>query len=703
MRRAHCRTEVTDVMTHRTWLLAIAALAVSFTLGARIDAQPRPEAQLRAAIEAETVKGDLKAAIEQYRALATSADRRVAAQALVRMAGCHRKLGDAEARAIYERVLRDFGDQPEAVASARAGLRDIAPHGAGPTARGDRAVWTGRGVDMFGRVSPDGRSLTYVDWEHTGNLMLRDLSTNTSRALTTYPGAPYSAFAEYSTISADGTEVIYCWGTADQQREIRRLGLTSSAAKEPVRIYAGGKDVRFFGPLDWSRDKSLVATSLSKTDGTGQIVTIRIADGAMTVLRTVTWRGPDRLFLSPDARYLAYDLQSSESDGRRDVYVMDLATRREVTAVEHSANDGVLGWATDGRHLLFSSDRTGSKGIWAQAMAEGRPAGLPVMLRPDGAGLSLGSSSSGTLYVFRIVSSRDVHLADFDLTSGTLSRVRGFAQGFVDRSGMPSWSPDGRWLAYAACAERNCVVVRSSETGASRTLGGGLLFTRDPRWSPDGQRLLVAARDRQGRNGIFTIDVKTGAVSTVVLGPGFPSTPLWAADGTKIYYVHNGVIERTLATGAERTLMPDTGRGVLEISPDGRWLALIDAEGNQYSGPGRLVVIPTDGGNPRDALAVVAPESIGPTRTMSWAADSRSIVLARTTGASSALWDVPIDGRAPRKLDIDGTLFSKDSEGMLDQGFALSPDGRQVAFLSGRSAYEVWAIENLLPALDARR
>lgn len=40
----------------------------------------------------------------------------------------------------------------------------------------------------------------------------------------------------------------------------------------------------------------------------------------------------------------------------------------------------------------------------------------------------------------------------------------------------------------------------------------------------------------------------------------------------------------------------------------------------------------------------------------------------------------------------------------LDEGFSLSPDGRPIAFLSGKSAAEVWALENFLPpALTVRR
>lgn len=691
-------------MTRFAWLAAGLVLMLSAG-GARPAAQSRPEVALRAAIETETIKGDLRGAIAQYRALAASSDRAIAAQALVRMAGCHRKLGDAEARGLYERVVREFGDQAEAVAAARAGLRETgAGEAAGGTAtRGDRAVWTGDKVDMFGRVSPDGRYVTFVDWNPTGNLALRDLATNTERLLTGYPGEPYSAWAEYSAISNDGKEVLYVWGTPGagetQRRELRRLGLNGASPKAPVTVFTAPPELRFFGPLDWSKDKSFVATTMSKRDGTGQIVTIRLADGAVTVLRPVSWRGPDRLFLSPDARYLAYDLRVSETDPRSDVFVMDLASRREVVAVRHAASDVALGWSPDGATLLFSSDRTGAQAIWGQRFAGGVPVGAPQILKPDGAGLSLGVTPGGTLYVYKIVSSRDVVVAELDLAAGRLTRPRGFESGFVVRPRVPDWSPDGRRLAYPGGAD-GTVVIRDLEAGTTRELAGGLLFVRDPRWSPDGSRLLVASRDLQGRNGIFTIDVESGDVAAVVLGPSFGATPVWSADGAKIYYVNNGIVERTLASGEERTLWKSSLARRLEISPDGKWLSWTEPEGASSARSGRLLVMPTSSGEPRELLAADGPEM--PARTMAWTADSRALLAIRSTPEGRRLWEVPIDGRPARSLDIDAGTFATGAEGALDQGFALSRDGKRIAFLSGRTAHEVWAVENLLAAPPSR-
>src|SRR5688572_6033154 len=76
-------------------------------------AQPLGEVALRAAMETKTVNGDLKGAIRQYEKVAQGNDRAIAAKALVRMAGCYTKLGDAQAEKVYRKVLREFADQAQ--------------------------------------------------------------------------------------------------------------------------------------------------------------------------------------------------------------------------------------------------------------------------------------------------------------------------------------------------------------------------------------------------------------------------------------------------------------------------------------------------------------------------------------------------------------------------------------------------------------
>ena len=88
--------------TRKLWMIVSVAAALAVSAAA----QKSPEVAMRAAMETETIKGDLKGAIEQYKKVAQSGNRGLAAQALVRMAECYQKLGDSESRNIYARVVR---------------------------------------------------------------------------------------------------------------------------------------------------------------------------------------------------------------------------------------------------------------------------------------------------------------------------------------------------------------------------------------------------------------------------------------------------------------------------------------------------------------------------------------------------------------------------------------------------------------------
>ena len=63
-------------------------------------------------------------------------------------------------------------------------------------------------------------------------------------------------------------------------------------------------------------------------------------------------------------------------------------------------------------------------------------------------------------------------------------------------------------------------------------------------------------------------------------------------------------------------------------------------------------------------------------------------------------------GEGPRKLDIDPNIWLEGSarpgEATGDQGFIRSPDGRSIAFLTGKSVLEVWALANFLPPSATR-
>jgi hypothetical protein len=118
-------------MKRANWIAGWIGAALIVVAGGSFFAQQsktpslKDEVALRAAREKENVQGDLKGAIKEYEKLVNAKDRALAAQALLRIAECHTKLGDADARKAYERLVRDFPEQTAAVSEARAQLASL--------------------------------------------------------------------------------------------------------------------------------------------------------------------------------------------------------------------------------------------------------------------------------------------------------------------------------------------------------------------------------------------------------------------------------------------------------------------------------------------------------------------------------------------------------------------------------------------------
>ena len=195
-------------------VLALAAVTAGLLLAAA-QKQDQAEVALRAAIDKELIDGDLKAAIEMYKKILArpGGNRAAAAKALLHIGQCQEKLGNAEARKSYEQLLREYPDQREVATEARGRLAALETRATSESPAGltVRQVWSGPPLVALGGVTPDGRYLTFVDWE-SGDLAVRDLATGKNRRLTGKGSwAQSDEFAESSVVSPDGQEVAYVW------------------------------------------------------------------------------------------------------------------------------------------------------------------------------------------------------------------------------------------------------------------------------------------------------------------------------------------------------------------------------------------------------------------------------------------------------------------------------------------------------------
>jgi Tol biopolymer transport system component len=692
-----------------TSVLAALALAIALLITpvSAIQSVAQLEVELKAAMHKELVDGDLQGAIAQYKDLVARAgsDHATAAKALVRMGQCYEKLGNAEATKAYERVVREFSDQKEMVATARARLAALGRRPGSAPAVTVRQVWAGPEVDtLLGAPSRDGTYLTFRT--ESEDLAIRDLATGQIRQLTKHQTVRQSAYS--SVPSPDGKQVAYSW---DQEGggELRVVGLDGA---EPRVLYSNA-EVRWAQPTDWSPDGKNILAVLSRRDRTSRIALVSTRDASVHILKNFDGGAPGRPRFSPDGRYIVYALPQRPESGDHDIFVLTLDGGREIPLIQHPADDVNPDWTPDGKTILFLSNRTGTMGAWWIQVAEGNPQGTPGLAKPDlGPDLTaMGFTRNGSYYYGVHTEMSDVYIAELDLATGKLiSAPSAATQRYVGSNSKPDWSPDGRQLFFlskrgAGWWGARALCVRSTESGEVRELASKLDRVPLARWSPDTRSLLVVAEHPTGVFGLFRIDVQTG---DFVAGPRPAGMIGWlpaaSRDGKAMIYQaafkepkRYCVMVRDLETGKDKELYsaadPAHFASRLTISPDERQLAFVmaaDTEGSMV-----LKVMPAAGGEARDLLrGARIPLGEAP---IAWAPDGSSLLFARQPNppdSKTELWLISVQGGEPRKLELA-------ADGMRD--ICIHPDGRHIAFTSVQDRNEVWVLENFLTASQSAK
>ena len=210
----------------------------------------------------------------------------------------------------------------------------------------------------------------------------------------------------------------------------------------------------------------------------------------------------------------------------------------------------------------------------------------------------------------------------------------------------PSWSPDGKSLAYVSFEnERPEIFIQHLATARRSKVAGFRGLNSAPSWSPDGKFLaLVLSKD--GSPDIYTLNTATKRLKRLTTHRSIDTEPVWASDGRTIIFTSDRAgspqLYRIDVGGGKPKRVTFEGRynSAASLSPDGKFIAMVHGEQGQY----KIAQFERETGN----LTVLTDSSLD--ESPSFSPNGKMVLYASTRGSSGFLYAVSIDGRAKHKL-----------------------------------------------------
>lgn len=232
---------------------------------------------------------------------------------------------------------------------------------------------------------------------------------------------------------------------------------------------------------------------------------------------------------------------------------------------------------------------------------------------------------------------------------------------------VPTWSPEGTWIAYASDEAGNSDIWKKSVQGEeSIRLTRSPVNETHPTWSPDG-RMIAFASDAEGE-GINVVPADGGDPWPLT---SFGTNPTWSPQGDQIAFDWHGNIYIVPFPGGEPQLVV---RGT-SATPHTAWMP----EGKRlvfwYRTKGDIYVISLDTGRSESLGLIPSGQDVA---GITLSPDGSLLVFSRGAfGGNKDLWQVSLDPQTGRTVGDQYLLRETTTD---DIQCMFSPDGSQLAF-----------------------
>ena len=418
----------------------------------------------------------------------------------------------------------------------------------------------------------------------------------------------------------------------------------------PVTTYPGSQRYPCFSP-----DGSQVAFSWDGDNGGNFDIYVKLL-GESNALRLTTDPAADlNPAWSPDGKRIAFE-RSGPNGG---IYTTSPLGGAEQRLTDFPAR-GQMSWSPDGKWLAVSSLTSESSGIFLLPVEGGEPRQISNP-KPLGFDVAPSFSRDGRLLAYAACFG-PVRLYSCDITAQDLNSAyapQGSPRRISDHAislvrGM-AWSHDGESLIsdgeVGAYMRRYLWRIGAHGHGPPQRIELAGPNAASPSVAPTGNHMVFSSRASSPDIWRYQIG---GGMEPLIVSSLDDRSPQFSPDGTKIVFASDRsgeALEIWLARADGSGAVQMTNRlgrhqGSPSWSPDGRWIAF-DSQGQD--GHWDIYVVNASGGMPRRITFEPSDENVP-----SWSRDGKWIYCSSNRTGRTEIWRVPFAGGSPERLRADG-------------------------------------------------